>query len=201
VGFAPFGARLWSRFGMICGGRLSSFTACKRHNRRLIEHERSDRCKPRWQPPSKNGGDFVLRRPFGHQDEQAAEHIAQGDFTRQHDLHRDGLHRRLMGLDVSTFGFGFCIAQASKFHHFAWLDAITREHVGNLSGKINWQSALLKALWIFKIGITGVTDASFAILRIDSEGTAETRRFLSLVFTETVTTAPCKNFARRPCNL
>jgi len=75
-------ARLWPRFGTICGGKWNSCTGSKRCNRRLIERERSDHCKPSWQPPSENFSDFVLRHLFRRQDLEASKNIARGEFTR-----------------------------------------------------------------------------------------------------------------------
>ncbi|ATI79440.1 hypothetical protein A6768_04975 [Sphingobium yanoikuyae] len=121
---------------MICGGRLNSFTASKRCDRRLIERERPARCKTSWQPSSKNGSGFVLRRTLGNQNEQAAEHIAQGDFTRQDNGQGYADEGRPLRFDLAGFGFGFFATQPSQLHDLRWINLMLRKDSRHTAGEI-----------------------------------------------------------------
>ncbi len=139
-------ARLWSRFGTICGGRLSNCTASKRRDRRLIERERSARCKASWQSPSENVGGFVLRRPFRHKYQQASEHVAQGDFTRQHDRQGDADEGRALRFDFAGFGFSLGFGEASQRHYIRRIHTVPSQDASDSTREIQWQERLLVAI-------------------------------------------------------
>ena len=122
-------ARLWSRSGTICGGRLSNCNASRRCDRHLIERERSARCKASWQPPSENVGGFVLRRAIGNR---------RGDSTRS-QLYRclgrlallQPSHETIMG-DFGRRDVDICFFHYTRLHHSIATDiALLEQPVGN----------------------------------------------------------------------